>query len=184
MNILLVDLKAQYQNIKPEVDLAISRVLSKGFYVMGKEVEAFEEEWAEYCKAKYCVGVSSGTDALYLALSAVCTNAQVITTPFTFFATTQAIIHSGNYPAFIDVDETGNLPSLDFKSRVAIPVHLYGRPGSWQGEKVIEDSAHAHGLPLSGLAACFSFYPTKNLGGFGQSGAVVTNDEMLAYKIR
>ncbi|GAJ21533.1 unnamed protein product, partial [marine sediment metagenome] len=125
-----------------------------------------------------------GTDALYLALSAVCANAQVITTPFTFFATTQAIIHSGNYPAFIDVDDTGNLPSLDFKNRVAVPVHLYGRPGSWQGEKVIEDSAQAHGLPLSGLVACFSFYPTKNLGGLGQSGAVVTNDEMLAYKVR
>jgi len=185
MNIPLVDLKAQYQSIKPEVDLAISRVLSKGNYVMGEEVEAFEEGWAEYCKAKYCVGVSSGTDALYLTLKAIGVSGEkVITTPFTFFATSQAIIASGNFPMFIDVDETGNLPPVDFKDWAAIPVHLYGRPGVWRGSRIIEDSAQAHGLPLSGLAACFSFYPTKNLGAMGQAGAVVTNDFILTQEIR
>ena len=152
---------------------------------MGEEVEAFEEEWAEYCKARYCIGVSSGTDALYLALKALgITGQKVVTTPFTFFATTQAIIASGNYPVFTDVDETGNLPPIDFGDDVAIPVHLYGRPGEWKGSKVIEDSAQAHGLPLSGIAACFSFYPTKNLGAIGQAGAVVTNDLALANEIR
>ncbi|GAI88362.1 unnamed protein product, partial [marine sediment metagenome] len=185
MNVPLVDLKTQYQSIKPEVDRAINRVLHSGSYVMAEEVEAFEEEWAEYCKAKYCVGVSSGTDALYLTLKALgISGQQVVTTPFTFFATTQAIIASGNYPMYVDVDETGNLPPVDFGDRVAIPVHLYGRPGKWKGSRIIEDSAQAHGLPLSGLAACFSFYPTKNLGAMGQAGAVVTNDLNLANEVR
>ena len=153
---------------------------------MGEEVEAFEEEWADYCKAKYCVGVSSCTDALYLTLKAMGVSGQeVITTPFTFFATTQAIIASGNYPMFMDVDETGNLPPMGFGDKVAVPVHLYGRPGKWLlGSKIVEDSAQAHGLPLSGLAACFSFYPTKNLGAMGQAGAVVTNDLVLVNEIR
>jgi len=185
MNVPLVDLQAHYLSIKQEVDSAVNRVLHSGSYVMGSEVEAFEEEWAEYCKAKYCVGVGSGTDALYLTLKALGINGQkVITTPFTFFATTQAIIASGNFPIFMDVDETGNLPPVDFGDKVAIPVHLYGRPGEWKGGKVIEDSAQAHGLPLSGLAACFSFYPTKNLGAMGQAGAVVTNDLNLANEVR
>ena len=185
MEVPLVNLQAQYLSVKREIDSAINRVLSKGNYVMGEEVEAFEEEWADYCKAKYCVGVSSGTDALYLTLKALgITNQEVITTPFTFFATTQSIIASGNYPRFIDVDETGNLPPMDFDDKVAVPVHLYGRPGMWRGSRIIEDSAQAHGLPLSGLVACFSFYPTKNLGAMGQAGAVVTNDLNLTNEIR
>jgi len=152
---------------------------------MGTEVEAFEEEWAEYCKAKYCVGVSSCTDALYLTLKAMGIGGeQVITTPATFFATAQAIIASGNFPAFVDIDETGNLPPMDFGNHTALPVHLYGRPGEWKGKRVIEDSAQAHGLSLSGLASCYSFYPTKNLGAMGQAGAVVTNDLGLANEIR
>lgn len=185
MNVPLVDLKSQCLSIQQEIDGAINRVLHSGNYVMGQEVEAFEREWADYCKAKYCVGVSSCTDALYLALKALkVVGEQVITTPATFFATTQAIIASGNFPAFVDVDETGNLPPLNFGDHVAIPVHLYGRPGMWKGSKIIEDSAHAHGLPLSGLVACYSFYPTKNLGAIGQAGAVVTNDKGLADTIR
>ena len=153
--------------------------------MMGKEVEAFEEEWAKYCKAKYCVGVSSCTDALYLTLKAMKVSGQkVITTPFTFFATTQAIIAAGAYPMYVDIDETGNLPPMDFGDNLAVPVHLYGRPGEWKGKRMIEDSAQAHGIPLSGLASCCSFYPTKNLGAMGQAGAVVTNDLELANEIK
>lgn len=151
---------------------------------MGEKVKEFEAKWADFCGMKYCVGVSSGTDALYLSLKSLCNNTQVITTPFTFFATTQAIVQSGNYPTFIDVDESGNLPPYDFRSDVAMPVHLYGRPGNWKGTRVIEDCAQVHGYKPTGRLACFSFYPTKNLGAMGQAGAVVTNDETLAHKIR
>jgi len=184
ISIPLADLKSQYLSLRREIDEVFYQFLHSGSYVMGNEVERFEEEWARYCGAKYCVAVSSGTDALYLALMVSCVNSQVITTPATFFATTQAIIQSGNYPMFIDVDESGNLPPHDFGSKVAMPVHLYGRPGNWKGSSIIEDSAQAHGIPLTGEMACFSFYPTKNLGAMGQAGAVVTNDEFLAHKIR
>lgn len=184
MNVPLVDLKAQYLTIKQEVDSAILRVLHSGSYVMGAEVALFEREWAEYCGAKYCVGVSSCTDALYLALRAIGGKRSVTTTPYTFFATTQAIISSGNYPVFVDVDETGNLPPMDFGDQVALPVNLYGRPGEWKGSNIIEDAAQSHGVPLRGKIACHSFYPTKNLGAFGQAGAVVTNDQALVDFIR
>lgn len=181
----LADLRAQYLSIKPEIDRAIARVLDSGSYVMGSEVEAFEAEWGEYCGSKYCVGVSSGTDALYLSLRALgITDQKIITTPATFFATTQAIIQSGNFPAFIDIDRTDNLPDMNFGSRIALPVDLYGRPGNWQGDYVIVDAAQSHGVPARGRISCYSFYPTKNLGAFGQAGAVVTNDVVIADTIR
>ena len=187
MNISLADLKSQHLSLEPLIYEAISRVLHSGSYVMGPEVEAFEEEWAEYCGARYCIGVSSGTDALYLALIAYKGEnlpKQVITTPLTFFATTQAIIQAGMTPRFIDVDSTGNLPDIKSELYLILPVHLYGRPGNWTGDNVIEDAAQAHGVKLKGKVMCTSFYPTKNLGAYGQAGAVVTNDERLAKSVR
>ena len=157
---------------------------------MGPEVEAFEKEWAEYCGAKYCVGVSSGTDALYLALKAVAKNQEVLTTPATFFATVQAIIQSENQPTFVDIGDDYNIDvgeGARSKAYIRLPVHLYGRPVEIPDPNpylVIEDSAQAHGLPLRGKMACFSFYPTKNLGAMGQAGAVVTNDVDLANAVR
>ena len=210
MKVPLLDLRAQYLSIKGEVDEAIARVIERGNFVMGQEVEQWESEWARFCGAEYAVGVSSGTDALYLAITAVtlvdggdkirATVEQekplnILTTPFTFFATSQAIIHSGNQPVFMDVDETGNIDmgavdllNFPYDVHLALPVHLYGRPApippGWP--PIIEDSAQAHGLPLSpnARAACFSFYPSKNLGAMGQAGAVVTNDPEIASLVR
>jgi len=191
INVPLIDLRAQYLSIKDEIDSAISRVLHKGNYVMGNEVEAFEEEWARVCGAKYCIGVSSGTDALFLSLLALPEGLKdVLTTPATFFATTQAIVGAGKRPKFIDIGDNGNInlriPTLPGHD-IGLVVHLYGLPAyipASYPNPIIEDSAQAHGLPLRGKLACFSFYPTKNLGAMGQAGAVVTNDEYLARRIR
>lgn len=190
MRVPLVDLKAQYLSIKDEVDQAVARVLESGNYVMGQEVESFEEEWAEYCgRAKYCVGVSSGTDALYLTLKALPeVFTDVLTTPLTFFATTQAIIQAGKRPKFVDVECDGNIDLMKHpQTSTALVVHMYGQPvyvPSNYPSSIIEDSAQAHGIPLKGTAACYSFYPTKNLSAVGQAGAVVTNDKDLADTIR
>jgi len=189
LSVPLIDLRIQYLSIKDEIDAAIARVLAKGNFVIGEEVEAFEDEWASYCKARFCIAVSSGTDALYLALRCFDRDgADVLTTPFTFFATTAAIFFSGYIPRFIDIDENGNIDIT--KERVshifAMPVHLYGRPAKVTNHNqrvVIEDSCQAHGLPLRGHIACFSFYPTKNLGAYGQSGAIVTNEKEWADKL-
>lgn len=158
---------------------------------MGYEVRTFEEEWANYCGKKYCVGVGSGTEALKLTLEAckimkLChPGYSVPTTPFTFWATTQAILDAGLFPLYHDVDRlTGNLKDQDFHTSVALPVRMYGRKGNWRGTNLIEDMAHAHGQKPQGLAGCFSFYPTKNLGAIGQAGAVVTDSEALADMIR
>lgn len=194
MKVPLLDLKAQYLSIKDEIDAAVARVHEKGNYVMGEEVEAFEEEWARFCGAKYCVGVSSGTDAIYLAALAVSlvdgVPKQVLTTPFTFFATAQAIIQAGLQPQFVDVGEDGNidLPEGALPGDLVVPVHLYGSP-AWvkaRGGAIIEDAAQAHGVPFNtqARAACFSFYPSKNLGAMGQAGAVVTSDPEIADLVR
>jgi len=157
---------------------------------MGEEVEAFEEEWAEYCKAKYCVVVSSGTDALYLAIRCLgITDVEILTTPFTFFATTGAIMMSGNIPRFVDVEPDGNIDigKEPVSYLCALPVHLYGKPAKLEKHDqryVIEDACQAHGLPLRGHLQCFSFYPTKNLGAYGQAGAIVTNIGELVEKLR
>lgn len=186
----LFDNKAQHEALKPRLTIAFEDVLSRGNFVMGKEVEAFEREWAEYCQAKYCIGVSSCTDALFLALKALRLNDDVTTTPLTFFATTQAIMANGWLPRFRDVSkETGNLvygTGTDLTGPTLL-VHLYGRECKVlnpNNHVVIEDAAQSHGLPLRHKAACHSFYPTKNLGAFGQAGAVVTNDEGLAQAVR
>ena len=208
MQIPLVDLKAQYLSIKKEIDEAIQRVLNKCNFIMGDEVKEFEEELASFCSAKYAVGVSSGTDALLLALKAI--NIQpgdeVITVPNTFIATTEAITMAGGKIKFVDIDEeTFNIdtnkiePAITNKARAILPVHLYGQPANMDpiidlakkyNLKVIEDAAQAHGAEYNnkrvgalGNIGIFSFYPGKNLGAYGDAGAVVTNDPDISNKI-
>lgn len=208
MQIPLVDLKAQYLSIKKEIDEAIQRVLNKCNFIMGDEVKEFEEELASFCSAKYAVGVSSGTDALLLALKAI--NIQpgdeVITVPNTFIATTEAITMAGGKIKFVDIDEetfnidTNKIESaITNKTRAILPVHLYGQPANMDpiidvakkyNLKVIEDAAQAHGAEYNnkrvgalGDIGIFSFYPGKNLGAYGDAGAVVTNDPDISNKI-
>ena len=187
MQVPLIDLQKQYLSIKPEIDEAIARVLAKGMYVAGEEVEKFEEEWATYCKAKFCIAVSSGTDALYLALAALYQGIHghtLWTTPRTFIAVAEAAQRAKYKLRFWDK----NVVAKDIRHpHIAIPVSLYGMPHNevWpEGIRVIEDLAQAHSHPLRGFAACFSFYPTKNLGAVGQAGAIVTNNASLAGEIR
>ena len=208
MNVPLVDLKAQYLSIKPEIDAAIQRVIDNTAFIMGKEVAQFEEAFAEYCGVDYAVGVASGTAALFLALLAhgIGPGDEVITTPFTFFATGEAISQVGAKPVFVDIDPvTYNIDPNRIEAAITpytkaiMPVHLYGQPADMDainaiaekhGLIVIEDAAQAHGSRYNGQragslghAACFSFYPSKNLGCYGDGGAVVTNDPKLAEKV-
>jgi dTDP-4-amino-4,6-dideoxygalactose transaminase len=205
----LVDLKAQYAAIRPEIDEAIARVIANTSFIMGAEVRDFEEAFADACGVKYAVGVASGTAALELALEALDVGAsdEVITTPLTFLATAEAIAQRGARPVFVDIEPgTVNLdPSLlsdavTPQTRVIMPVHLYGLPANMDAISkvarqhnlfVVEDAAQAHlaryrGRVVGGLGdvACFSFYPGKNLGAYGDGGMVVTNDETLADKVR
>ena len=208
MNIPLVDLKTQYQNIKPEIDGAIRRVIDNTSFIMGKEVAQFEEAFAEFCGAKYAVGVSSGTGALFLALLAhgIGPGDEVITTPFTFFATGESISQVGARPIFVDIDPvTYNIDpdlieaAITPHTKAIMPVHLYGQPADMDRINeiarkhdlvVIEDAAQAHGSRYNGQragvlgdSACFSFYPSKNLGCYGDGGAVVTNDPEVAERV-
>ena len=205
----LVDLKAQYAAIKPEIDAAVQRVLDSTAFILGREVEGFEAAFAEYCEAHHAVGVGSGTAALHLALMAcgVGTGDEVITTPHTFIATAEAISHAGARPVFVDIDPaTYNLDPALVESAIGphtkaiVPVHLYGRPADMDGVlavarrhglRVIEDAAQAHGARYHGRcvgplgdAGCFSFYPGKNLGAYGDGGMVVTNDPDVAARVR
>ena len=191
----LLDLKVQYRWVKDQVDEAVARVHERGNYVMGEEVEAFEAEWAADCQANFCVGVSSGTDAIYLALRALHgdfpTRSLVWAPSATFIGTVEPVIRAGHRLRLTDVDDQAIMAEPEpGSSDILLPVALYGRPVSWveeqvrRGQAVIEDLAQAHGHPLRGTLACFSFYPTKNLGCAGQGGAVVTNDADLAEKIR
>jgi len=205
----LVDLKAQYLSIKDEIDEAIQRVINKSAFILGEEVEAFEEEYAKYCGAKYCVGVASGTAALHLTLLAcgIGPGDEVITTPFTFIATAEAISHCGAKPVFVDIDpQTYNIDptkieaAITERTRAIVPVHLYGQPADMDpilaiarryGLKVVEDAAQAHGAEYKGKrtgtlgdVACFSFYPGKNLGAYGDAGMVVGDDEIVLPRVR
>ncbi|MEA3493999.1 MAG: DegT/DnrJ/EryC1/StrS family aminotransferase [Candidatus Margulisiibacteriota bacterium] len=209
MKIPFVDLRAQYRLIKEELDSAIKRVIDNTSFIMGEEVRSFENEFAKYCEAKYAIGVSSGTDALHLALLACGVGAgdEVITVPNTFIATTEAISHCGAKPVFVDIDpKTFNIDvsnieeKITDKTKAILPVHLYGQPADMDpimeiarkhGLKVIEDAAQAHGAGYKGKrvgnlgdACCFSFFPGKNLGAFGDGGAVVTNNGEIAKKVR
>lgn len=204
-----VDLKAQYSGIKQEIDEAISRVFDKCQFVLGDEVEAFEAEFAAYCQAKHAVGVNSGTSALHLALLAagIKPGDEVITASFTFVATAAAIRYAGATPVFVDVDprsltiDASNIEAaITSRTKAIVPVHLYGQCVDMgplleiarsHGLVVIEDAAQAHGAEyetrragsLGGLA-CFSFYPGKNLGAYGEGGAVTTNDPAYDKALR
>jgi dTDP-3-amino-3,4,6-trideoxy-alpha-D-glucose transaminase len=207
--ISLVDLKRQYATIKDEIDGAVAQVLAGGWYILGQEVAAFEQEFAAYCEVAHAVGVGSGTDALHLALAAcgVGPGDEVITVPHTAVATVAAIELAGARPVLADVDpmrytldperlETAITPH----TRAVVPVHLYGCPADLgpiieiaqrHSLFVVEDCAQAHGALYQGQRvgswghiAAFSFYPTKNLGACGDGGMVTTNDPDLAERAR
>lgn len=204
-----VDLKAQYASIREEVLAAVERVCESAHFVLGPEVAAFEHEFATHCQTAHCVGTSSGTSALHLALLAlgVGPGDEVITVPFTFVATVAAIGYTGARPVFVDV-EPGSLtmdPSqieaaITPRTRVILPVHLHGHPADLdpileiahgRGLRVVEDACQAHAAEYRGRragslgdAGCFSFYPGKNLGAYGEGGAVTTNDSELARTVR
>lgn len=209
MKVPFTDLKKQYQSIKDEVLHSMSHVLDHSAYIGGKEVALFEENFASYCKAQYCVGAANGTDALILALKALGISAgdEVITAVNTFFATAEAISAVGATPVFVDMDpQTYTINTNEIEKRITpntkaiIPVHLYGQPADMNkileiaqkhNLKVIEDAAQAHGAEYHGRRigslgdiACFSFYPGKNLGAYGDAGAIVTNNRELAEKVR
>jgi dTDP-4-amino-4,6-dideoxygalactose transaminase len=209
MNIPLCDLYAQYLTIKPDIDAAIERTLVQSAFIGGEELRKFEVEFAQYCEAKACVGVGNGTDALYLALRClgIGTGDEVITVAHTFIATAETISLTGARPIFIDIREDTMLMDpvalesvITPRTRAIVPVHLYGQPCDMEQImelarrhklKVIEDAAQAHGARWRGKrvgsfgdAACFSFYPGKNLGAYGDGGAVVSQDEALIQRIR
>jgi dTDP-4-amino-4,6-dideoxygalactose transaminase len=209
MKIPLVDLHAQYLGIKSDVDAAIARTIARSSFIGGEEVRSFEGEFAAYCDARACVGVANGTDALLLTLRAlgVGPGDEVITVAHTFIATVEAISSTGAQPVFVDVtrdtmlmDPAALEGAITPRTRAIIPVHLYGQPCEMdrimevarrRGVKVIEDAAQAHGARWRGRrvgslgdAACFSFYPGKNLGAYGDGGAVVSNDSALIGRIR
>jgi dTDP-4-amino-4,6-dideoxygalactose transaminase len=208
-SIPFLDLQAQYPSIKDEVDAAVARVLASAHFVLGPEVDAFETEFAAYCESAHCIGVNSGTSALHLALLAagVGPGDEVVTVSHTFVATVAAIRYTGASPVLVDVcaDSSTMDPELleraiTPRTRAVIPVHLYGQCADMDpiceiarahGLVVIEDAAQAHGAFYRsrragsiGDMACFSFYPGKNLGAYGEGGAVVTSDPALAARIR
>lgn len=203
-----LDLKAQYRQIKPEIDVAITRAIESAHFVLGPEVDAFEDRFAAYCNVSQCRAVSSGTSALHLALLAagIGPGDEVITVSMTFVATTAAILYTGARPVFVDVDPvtwTMNPTLIEAaitpRTKAILPVHLHGQIADMDpivaiahryGLVVIEDAAQAHGAEYKGRRAgsigdlgCFSFYPGKNLGAFGEGGAVVTDNPEFARKI-
>ena len=205
----VVDLKAQYAAIKPEVDTAIQRVLAHTQFIQGPEVRSFEEAFARFVGAEAAIGVASGTAALHLALLAcgIGPGDEVITTPFTFYATAEAINQAGATPVFVDIaPDTYNLDpakieaAITPRTRAIIPVHLYGQSADMDeilaiarrhGLRVIEDAAQAHAAEHRGRRcgslgdlACFSFYPSKNLGCYGDGGMVTGSDPALLARIR
>lgn len=209
MQIKYLDLQAQYQSIKIEMDQAIAGVLDSSAYVLGKAVADFEGEFASFCDVNHCAGVNSGTSALLLALRAldVGPGDEVITAANTFIATAAAIAHTGAKPVLVDVDPVSrNIDptlismAISNRTKVIIPVHLYGHLADMKpilslakkhGMAVLEDAAQAqgagyHGQTAGGIGqmAAFSFYPGKNLGAFGEAGAVTTNDAKLDEKVR
>jgi dTDP-4-amino-4,6-dideoxygalactose transaminase len=204
-----LDLKAQYASICGEVEAAITRVVESQQFILGPEVEAFEREIAAYCGCRFAIGLSSGTDALLAALMAlgVSHGDEVITTPYTFIATAGVIARLGARPVFVDIDPltfnidpAGIAVAITPQTRAIVPVHLFGRMAGMdailtiardRGIPVIEDAAQAIGAERNGRRAgsvgdmaCFSFYPTKNLGGFGDGGLLTTNDSDLAERVR
>jgi dTDP-4-amino-4,6-dideoxygalactose transaminase len=209
VSVPFADLRAQYRAIQSEIDEAVLRTLARGQFILGEEVAAFEKEFAGYCGVRHAVGMNSGTSALHLALLAagVGPGDEVITVPFTFVATVSAIGYAGARAVLVDIhSDTFNLdPSkleaaITPRTKAILPVHLYGRPAEMDGIlaiaarhnlPVIEDAAQAHGAEYKGRRAgsmgamgTFSFYPGKNLGAYGEGGAVITNDAALARTLR
>ena len=205
----LVDLKRQYASIQQEMDEKISGVLKSTAFILGPEVREFEKDFSAFCGTEHAVGVSSGTEALSLALLALSVGRddEVVTTPNTFIATAGAISHVGAQPVLVDVDpESYNIDAslvegaITKRTKAIIPVHLYGQPSEMEAIlqvakrhniKVIEDACQAHGAEYRGRRvgsfgdiAAFSFYPGKNLGAYGDGGAVVTDKGELAERIR
>ncbi len=205
MNIPLIDLKAQYKSIKEELDKATLDVLSSAGYIMGEKVTSFEKQFAEFTGTKYAISVGNGTDALVLSLKAIGIKPgdEVITSPFTFFATAESISAVGAIPVFVDVrKDTFNIDSskieekITKKTKAIMPVHIFGQSADMDeinqiakkyNLKVIEDACQAVGgkykeknVGSLGDVACFSFFPTKNLGGAGDGGMIVTSDEDIA----
>lgn len=192
----LVDLGAEHRALRAELDAAIARVLDSGRFVLGPEVEAFEQELAAACGAKHAVGVSSGTDALLVSLMAleVGPGAEVVTTPFTFFATAGAIARLGARPVFADIEpESFNLDPVaaasacSERTAAVLPVHLYGRLAARPEVDlpILEDAAQSIGAGgIGGTAAALSFFPTKNVGALGDAGAVLTDDATFADRVR
>lgn len=202
-----IDLKRQYLSIKEEIDSAVHRVLDSIRYVIGPEGDAFEREWADYCGARYAVALGSGTTAINLTLKAlgVSPGDEVITVGFTVSASLDAIVDLGATPVLVDVDpHTYTLdatlirPKLSARTKAILPVHVYGHPvdvdailEAASDVPVVLDACEGHGTLYKGkqasalaTASCFSFYPTKNLGALGDAGALVTNDEALAARVR
>lgn len=204
-----IDLQAQYGNIKEEILKCINEILESSHYILGENVKAFEEEVKSYLGISEAIGVASGTDALHLALKAlnIGKGDEVITTPFTFFATVEAILYVGAKPVFVDIEEnTYNIDPEKIEEKITphtkaiIPVHLFGAPADMlkineiaqkYSLKVVEDAAQAFGARIGnkkigsfGDVGCFSFYPSKNLGCFGDGGMVVTDNAEIAQKIK
>jgi dTDP-4-amino-4,6-dideoxygalactose transaminase len=209
MNVPLLDLQAQYVSLRDDLREAVDRVMSSQRFVLGDEVRELENTIAVYCETKHAIGCASGSDALLLALMALDVKAgdEVITTPFSFFATAACVARLGARPVFVDIDpKTYNIdPSrvadaITPRTKVIMPVHIYGQCalmdpllelGKRRGIPIVEDAAQAIGATDNGrragsmgLIGCFSFYPTKNLGGAGDGGIVTTNDDELAARLR
>ena len=208
MKVPLLDLSEQNANLRPQIEAAIGRVLDTNGFILGDEVKALEAELADYCGTKYAVGCASGSDALLLALMAldIKPGDEVITTPYSFFASVSAITRLGAVPVFVDIDpETFNIDTalieekITPKTKAIEPVHLYGQCSDMNSLMeisqrhsipIVEDAAQAIGAEDNGRRAgsigavgCFSFYPSKNLGGMGDGGFISTNDEAIAKKL-
>lgn len=209
MKIQMVDLKAQYHAIEDEIDAKIKEIIHSSHFIIGNNVTEFEKEIAAYYDTKHAIGVASGTDALHLAILAcgIGKDDEVITTPFTFIATAEAITYTGARPVFVDIDEkTFNMDvkkikkAVTKKTKAILPVHLFGLSADMEKIKglaaeyklkIIEDCAQSFGAVYKGKktgaigdAGCFSFFPSKNLGCYGDGGMVITNDDNMEEKIR
>ncbi len=209
MKVPIVDLNSQHSSIRTEINAAISAVIDNSAFILGKSVSDFENAFAQAHNVKHCIAVGSGTDALHLGLWAlgVSSGDEVITVPYTFIATASAISLLGARPVFIDIEpQTYTMDArliekaITSKTKAILPVHLYGQPAMMDGIMdiarkhnlaVVEDAAQSHLAQYDGKyvggygnVACFSFYPVKNLGAFGEAGAIITNDDALALKLR
>ncbi|MBN1870608.1 MAG: DegT/DnrJ/EryC1/StrS family aminotransferase [Candidatus Omnitrophica bacterium] len=209
MNVPFIDFSQQYEMIKDRIDRELRTVFEKGDFILGKAEKEFEAQFADYCDTKYAIGVNSGTDALYLALGAldITVGDEVILPTFTFIATALCVSYTGAKPVFIDIeDETYNIDPeklekvITKRTKAIIPVHLYGQPANMNeitsiakkhNIAIVEDACQAHGATYKGKKAgslgdvgCFSFYPTKSLGAFGDGGIVVTNSNEIDQTVR